>query len=86
MGYIITELHGHLHHLFACSVHGACDDVPERTTQCKRDIDVSSPLSIDMWHHMRVPLVFRWVVEGDCRGEVSWEHWELPLLGRWWGY
>ena len=69
-------------HLFARNVHGARDDALERTAQRERDVDVSCPLSIDVRRRTRAPLVFRWVVEGDRRGEVSWECWELPLLGR----
>ena len=50
--------------------------------QRERDVDVSCPVSIDVRGRTRARLVFRWVVEGNRRGEVSWERWELPLLGR----
>jgi len=51
--------------------------------QRERDIDVSSPLSINVWHRTCAPLVFRWVVEGDRRGKVSWEHWVLGASAPW---
>jgi len=73
-------------HLFSRDVHGAHDDAPEGTAQRERDVDVNCPLSLDVRRRTRAPLVFRWVVEGDRRGEVSWERWELPLLGRRRGY